>query len=492
MSFGAKILIVEDEAIEAMDIQQRLARMGYPLPVIAHSGKEGVRKVEEAQPDLVLMDIMMPGKMDGVAAAEQIRSRFDIPIIFLTAYADEKTLQRAKITVPYGYIVKPFQERELHIAVDIALYRHKMERKLREREKWFATTLRSIGDAVIATDKTGLITFMNPVAEEMTGWKLEEVLQRNLTEVFNIINRDTRLPAENPVTRVIHEGNILGLANHTILKSRQGKEIPINDSAAPIKDEKGDILGVILVFSDMTDREKAQAELKEANAELGAVNRELESFIYSVSHDLRAPLRTMAAFVSFLRVDYSERLDEQAKDYLIRISRSSAKMNKLVEDLLDLSRLSRKEVSRTKVNMSVLAASIVSGLRQAEPGRSIAISIEDGLNVSADPSLMEIVLSNLIGNAWKFTSKTEKAEIEFGSLEKEGETVYYVRDNGAGFDSRHATKMFLPFHRLHSDIEFEGTGIGLSIVERIIHSHKGKVWAEGKSGKGATVYFTLG
>ena len=175
----ARILIVEDEAIEAMDIQQRLVGLGYPLPDIAYNGEEGVRKVEKTQPDLVLMDIMMPGKMDGVAAAEQIRSRFDIPIIFLTAYSDENTLRRAKITAPYGYIVKPFQERELHITVDMALYRHKLERELRERKKWLATTLRSIGDAVIATDEKGLITFMNPVAEALMGCKLEEVRQRN-------------------------------------------------------------------------------------------------------------------------------------------------------------------------------------------------------------------------------------------------------------------------------------------------------------------------
>ncbi len=250
---------------------------------------------------------------------------------------------------------------------------------------------------------------------------------------------------------------------------------------------------------NITERKKAEERISRLNvdlttkvAELEDVNKELESFIYSVSHDLRAPLRTMSAFVDFLREDYSERLDEQAKDYLTRISRSSAKMSKLIEDLLDLSRLSRKEVNWTEVDMSALAASIVSELRQADPGRSVATSIEDGLTASADPLLMQIVLSNLIGNAWKFTSKTEKAEIQFGTLEKDGKTVYYVRDKGAGFDPQHATKMFLPFHRLHPDTDFEGTGIGLSIVERIIRSHRGKVWAEGEIGKRATVYFTLG
>src|SRR6266545_6824195 len=258
----ANILIVEDEAIAAMDIQQRLAGLGYPLPDVAYNGEEAVKKVLETQPDLILMDIMMPGKLDGVAAAEQIRSRFDIPIIFITAYADESTLRRAKITAPYGYIVKPFQERELHITVDMALYRHKTERELHEREKWLSITLRSIGDAVIVTDDKGFITFMNPVAEDLTGFKLEEVRRRNLTDVFNIVNKDTRKPVQNPVTRVIREGNIVGLANHTVLISRDGKEIPITDSAAPIRDDLGNILGVILVYSDVTEREKAAESLR--------------------------------------------------------------------------------------------------------------------------------------------------------------------------------------------------------------------------------------
>ncbi len=264
----AKVLIVEDEGIETMDIQQRLVSLGYAAPDIVFTGEEAIQKAEETRPDLVLMDIMLPGEIDGVTAAEQIRARFDIPVIYLTAYADEATLQRAKITEPYGYIVKPFKERELHITIDMALYKHRIERKLKESEKWLSTTLRSIGDAVIATDKRGRITFMNPVAENLTGWRLEECLNKKLTEVFKIINRDTRQPIENPVTKVILEGNIVGLANHTRLIARDGAEIPIDDSAAPIRDDKGNIIGIILVFRDITEREKAEEALTRAKGEL--------------------------------------------------------------------------------------------------------------------------------------------------------------------------------------------------------------------------------
>lgn len=264
---GARILIVEDEGIEALDLQQSLVDLGYEASDIASTGEEAVKLAWETGPDLVLMDIMLSGEMDGVTAAAQIQDRLHIPIIFLTAYADEGTLQRARITGPYGYIVKPFREKELRITIDMALYKHQMERKLWESEKWLSTTLRSIGDAVIATDKHGLITFMNPVAEGLTGWKLKEVLNKKLTEVFNIINRDTRQPVENPVARVIHDGNIVGLANHTRLIARDGTEIPIDDSAAPIKDDSGNLIGVVLVFRDITEREKAEDALRHAKEE---------------------------------------------------------------------------------------------------------------------------------------------------------------------------------------------------------------------------------
>lgn len=227
------------------------------------------------------------------------------------------------------------------------------------------------------------------------------------------------------------------------------------------------------------------------NVELESVNKELESFIYSISHDLRAPLRSMGGFARILVEDYHKSLDEQGRDYLGRIINGSEKMTLLIDDLLHLSKISREELSRTKVDMSGFAASIIAGLREADPQRSVEVDIAGDLTAFADPRLMEIVLLNLLANAWKFTSRTAEARIEFGAIEKDGKTVFYVRDNGAGFDPQYADKMFSPFQRLHSDSEYEGTGIGLTIVERIVHRHGGRVWAEGEIGRGAAVYFTV-
>jgi signal transduction histidine kinase/PAS domain-containing protein len=237
--------------------------------------------------------------------------------------------------------------------------------------------------------------------------------------------------------------------------------------------------------------EELELRVKRRTAELEDANRELEAFIYSVSHDLRAPLRTISGFSQFIMSDYSDKLDEQGRDYLMRIHRGSEKMSRLIEDLLRLSQISRRDITRSKTDLSRIALAVIAGLRDASPGRNVRVDIARDVNAFADLRLIEVVLSNLIGNAWKFTAKKEDARIEFGTVERDGRTIYYVRDNGAGFHHEDAGRMFQPFQRLHSEKEFEGTGIGLALVERIIRLHSGKVWAEGEEDKGAVVYFTL-
>jgi CheY-like chemotaxis protein len=212
-----KILVVEDESVVALDIQGRLTRLGYAVTDLATYGEEAIQKAEELRPDLVLMDIRLKGEIDGVQAAECIRSRLGIPVVYLTAYTDEATLQRARITEPFGYLLKPFKERELHTTVEMALYKHKMERRLRESERWLATTLNSIGDAVIATDAQGHIQFMNPIAQALTGWRQEEALGKDLTEVFKIIEGDSHTGKTDLVARVVHEQNVVYLSDNTRL-----------------------------------------------------------------------------------------------------------------------------------------------------------------------------------------------------------------------------------------------------------------------------------
>ncbi len=259
---NSRILIVEDEGIIAKDIQSTLNRLGYSVIGIASSGEEAIKKAMEIHPDIVLMDIVLEGAMDGVEAAGYIHDHFDIPVVYLTAYSDDATLQRAKITEPFGYILKPFHEKELYTTIEMALYKHTMQRKLKESEQWLATTLKSIGDAVIATDTGKLITFMNPVAEALTGWKQEEAIGKPLKNVFKVINGKTGKQADDPVAMVLREGVIVGLANHTVLIAKDGTKRSVDDSGAPIIDDKGKIIGVVLVFRDITERKITVEQLR--------------------------------------------------------------------------------------------------------------------------------------------------------------------------------------------------------------------------------------
>jgi PAS domain S-box-containing protein len=274
----AKILLVEDEGIVALDIQSRLSNLGYTVPAACSSGEAAIEKATEMYPDLVLMDIRLKGEIDGIEAARQIQALLDIPVVYLTAHADAATVERAKQTGPFGYVLKPVEERELQTNIEMALYRHKSERRLRESRGWLATTLRSIGDAVIATDPEGCIVLMNPVAEELTGWRQNQALGRDSEQVFHIINEHTRTPCESPVKQALQQGISVGLPQDTLLITRDGTEIPIDDSAAPIRDEKGNIDGIVLVFRDITERKQAEKAMRRHNRELALLNQAGHAF----------------------------------------------------------------------------------------------------------------------------------------------------------------------------------------------------------------------
>jgi K+-sensing histidine kinase KdpD len=242
---------------------------------------------------------------------------------------------------------------------------------------------------------------------------------------------------------------------------------------------------------EIAERKKTEEELKQRTMDLETSNRELEAFSYSVSHDLRAPLRSMDGFSQAVLEDYADKLDEQGKDYLNRIRESSQMMAQLIDDILGLSRVVRAELWLTKVNLSDMADAIAQDLKRLEPQRQVEFNIQPGVEAVGDSNLLHSVLENLLNNAFKFSAGRQIARIGFGVEEKNGAKAYFVQDNGAGFDMKYADKLFQPFQRLHSNSEFPGTGIGLATVQRVIRRHGGKIWAEGEVGKGATFHFTL-
>jgi len=264
MTPKTRILVVEDENLVGRDILSMLRGLGYQVVGLVSTGEQAVQKARALAPDIVLMDVVLKGEVDGISAADTIWESLGIPVVYLTAYTDERTLQRAKMTEPFGYLLKPFEERELQTTIEMALYKSKMDKKFKERGRWLSTILNSIGDAIIATDQTGRVAFMNPVAERLTGWTETEALNKSLPEVFQAAADET---APSPVDRTAVAAPEAGgpiLSTRSLLQVRLGPVLPVEGSLAPIRDDQGRSQGGVLVFRDITDRKRAEVELKQS------------------------------------------------------------------------------------------------------------------------------------------------------------------------------------------------------------------------------------
>jgi light-regulated signal transduction histidine kinase (bacteriophytochrome) len=275
-------------------------------------------------------------------------------------------------------------------------------------------------------------------------------------------------------------------------KQLEGTQRAVLNILEDFEGEKANVeLANVHLEREIKERKSAEEEIQRTNRELRAANKELEAFSYSVSHDLRTPLRSIDGFSQALLEDYSDKLDSTAQDHLQRVRRAAQRMAALIDDMLNLSRVTRCELHREELDLSAMAKSIAAELQEAEPGRRVEFVIEDGLTAVGDSQLLRAAMENLLRNSWKYTSSHPTARIEFGRGEKNEKHPFIVRDDGAGFDPRYADRLFGAFQRLHTAKEFPGTGVGLATVQRIIHRHGGEIWAEGAVEKGATFYFTL-
>jgi len=475
----AQILVVEDEGIIAQDIQNTLKKLGYAVPAIAYSGKEGIEKAQEIQPDLVLMDIVLGGGIDGIEAAEQIRRRFHIPVVYLTAYADEKTLQRAKITEPFGYILKPFEEKELYITIEMALYKHEMERRLKESQQWLTTTLKSIGDAVIATDINGCVIFMNPIAESLTGWKQKEASGKHLKKVFNIINEKTGKQVDNPVTRVLREGIVVGLANHTLLISKDGTRRSIDDSGAPIKDENGKIIGVVLVFRDVSEKRRIEQELMKAD-KLNSLGILAGGIAHDFNNILTAILGNIILAKEFTRPG------EKIYERLIEAEKASLRAKGLAQQLLTFSS-GGAPIKKTMFISELLKESALFALSGSNVQCEFSIS-NNLWAVEIDEGQINQAINNLIINAIQSMPEGGRIKLTAENVtvsegEKKGRYVKIsIVDQGIGIPKEHLPKIFEPYFTTKQ----KGSGLGLAIVYSIIKKHDGYIEVETELGVGTT------
>ncbi|MHB9024640.1 MAG: PAS domain S-box protein [Armatimonadota bacterium] len=369
--------------------------------------------------------------------------------------------------------------------------RKKAEEQLRSASQYARTLIEASLDPLVTIGPDGTITDVNLATEEVTGVARDGLIGTDFADYFTEPQK-------------AREGYQLAFSRGLVrdyplaIRHTSGRITDVLYNATVFKDEGGNVTGVFAAARDITERKKAEEAVEKLNedlrhrtVELEASNREMEAFTYSVSHDLRAPLRSIDGFSQSLLMEYVDTLDEEGKDSLHRVRAAAQRMGQLIDDLLRMSRVTRAEMTREQIDLTAMATDIAENLRETQPEREVEFVIAPDVRSYGDPNLLRIVLDNLLGNSWKFTSTRPVGRIEFGMRYENGESVYFVRDNGVGFDMEYGEKLFVPFQRLHAITEFPGTGIGLALVKRIIERHGGRVWAEGEIDRGATFYFTL-
>jgi PAS domain S-box-containing protein len=360
-----------------------------------------------------------------------------------------------------------------------------------------AAIVDSSDDAIISKTLGGVITSWNLGAERLFGYSAREAIGKPMLMLFP----PDRTTEEAEILARIRRGEAVDHFD-TVRVRRDGKEIDVSVALSAIRDARGQVVAASQIASDITDRKRAESEIQELNveleervqrrtADLEAANKELEAFSYSVSHDLRSPLRTVDGFSQVVLEDFGPQLPEEGRRHLQTIRDGAQRMGILIDDLLTFSRLSRQPLHKQTVNMSRMARATFDELSSEKRGRNVEIDISELAPAHGDPALLKQVWVNLLSNALKYTRKRETAVIEVGCKHENGADVFFVSDNGTGFDMQYAHKLFGVFQRLHRAEDFEGTGVGLAIVQRVIHRHGGRVWAEAVEGTGATFYFTL-
>ncbi|MBN4006874.1 ATP-binding protein [Nostoc sp. LPT] len=474
----ARILVVEDEVIVARTIASQLSQLGYIVTGTASSGKVAIAKALETQPELVLMDIILKGDMDGIATATQIRQQLDVPVIYLTAYGDDHTLERAKITQPFGYIVKPFTTKDLKIAIEIGLLKHRLERELRENRDQLAILLNSMSDAVIATNEQGKMTFMNPAAEALTGWQQKDALGNEAAKIFHIVDEVTETTLENPVTKVLREQQVVYLGEFTSLITKNGKRVPIGDSASPLKQGSDQINGVVVVFWDLSERRQTKL-LEQALEKEQELNRLKSLFISTVSHEFRNPLTVVQTAVELMEMQGANLTDTKRGIYLKRIQGAVQSMEKLMEEVLFMGRAEAEKLifNPAPLNLEQFCRELIEEFLIVKSSVCEIVFTCHSENTSAvmDEGLLHYLFANLLSNAVKYSPQGGKIQFDLICDQIEKVATFYIQDRGMGIPEPDQARLFESFYRASNVKSIQGTGLGLVIVKRCVDAHRGQI-----------------
>jgi PAS domain S-box-containing protein len=482
---SARILVVEDERIVARGLGKQLTALGYEVVGSVPSGEEAVQQAGELEVDLVLMDINLEGPMDGVAAAAIVRKQFRLPVVYLTAYSNMEILERAKVTEPFGYILKPYEDRELHVVIETALYKHRMERRNQDREQWFVATLKSIRDAVVATDDEDCITYMNPPAEGLTGWTIADARGRTLNDVVRLVRVDSHQPVDLRRDGARHAG---ARSEAILLITKDLSERAVEERVSLIHDEQGAALGSVVVFRDVTERnlleqQTRQAKKMEAVAQLaGGVAHALNNLMTSV-------------------LGYSEiMLDAMKPDspYFAgaqEIKRSATRTAALTQKLLAFG---RKQILKLRpVDINAIVGRQATALRLVLGSIRLDLNLEPGLGVTnADPDQLEDAIFTLIRNAndampdgGRVTIETAHVDLgqdfvrEYPEIQPGPFVLLAVSDTGVGMGPDAISHLFEPFYTADTGV---GSGLGLAAVYGLVKQCGGAIDVQSTPESGTT------
>ncbi|HEY9653751.1 MAG TPA: ATP-binding protein [Coleofasciculaceae cyanobacterium] len=481
-----QILVVEDESIIALNLKENLEALGYAVVGIAASGEKAVEKARRLHPNLVLMDIQLKGRMDGIQAAQQIWESLSIPVIYVTGHSDSSTLERATITAPFGYVLKPVKEKELSVAISIALQRY-------QREQLLNAILRGMGDGVIVVNQENRIQSLNKVAESLTGWQVSEARERELTEVFPLIDERTQEPIDNPVTAVFQQDTILYLQENTLLVSKDGTTIPIGDSIAPIKDNKGVLAGAVLVFRDISVHKQVEQAIREQLEKEQRLNQVQNQFIRTVSHEYRTPLSVILTCSQLLESNVDQLDPEKQLRNCRKIQNSVKYMVGLIENVWLFKQVEDGQQTFNPIcfDLQQFCQQLVEQYQLiTNEGKTIQL-ICPGEHCTAylDEKFLRLILGNLLSNALKYSPNDSTISLRI--TDETNRVIFQVRDWGMGIPLEDQIHIFEPFYRAANVKFIRGTGMGLAIVKKAVELQGGEISVESQVGIGTTFTVSL-
>lgn len=483
----AKILVVEDEAVVAMEIQSRLEKLGHDVVGVVASGETAIKKAEDAQPDLVLMDIVIQGDMDGIETAEKIRTRFNIPVVYLTAYSDEKTLQRAKVTGAYGYLLKPFEERDLHTTIEVAFYKHVMEQKLIRSEEHYRSLVEGTHDMIQSVRPDGSFLFVNPAWFKTMGYTKEEMPNLKLTD---ILHPDSKEHWQKMFSKIMAGETVTGF--HVAYVTKEGRKVFVEGNAFP-RDVGGKAVATMAFLRDITERKKAEEAIRRAYEELKSLDKLKSDIISNVSHELKTPITIMKGAIELA---VNEDNKEERNSFLSTAKVALIRQVSIVDNLVDAAKIETKKL-KLMLEPLRLESIIIIVTGELAPHAStsevkIKTKIEKDLpDVRGDFDALKRVLFNLVDNAIKFNKKSGEVQIE--AERKDNFVEISVSDTGIGIAKEYLDKIFDLLYQIDATTTraYGGTGMGVTIAKEIVEAHGGEIRVESKIDKGSRFTFTL-